>query len=500
MDQSNHRCSLNKFIENYGLPLFFLLIYLIFPTSNSTVDGWGYAEEIKYNYSLFRPHHLLYNAFGYILIKLINLFNFHPDVLSTMKIVNAVTAALILLSLGQIMIKMQVKAKERNCWLFFVGSSFGIWRFAAENEVYLIPIFLSLIGSFFFLTFLKNAKTKHLFFSSFFASLACLFHQIHIFWWLALLIGILLETQKWKNLIVYLSVAAIVPFTYFAVLIFHENKTLTFSNITFFILHDYLVGGAEASIDYRNFLLTPISLFRSFFQVHGNIIIQLKKFPWLYALALLSVILALRSLIMFKEIRLHKSPFKSTFIKALFSAFILHLLFAFFSHGNAEFMVVLLVLVPLITPRILQIPTKVLLPLSLSMFIWNFSFAIFPNYYFNYNNDEELIDYVHEHPEAIFILKDKNIICNRYFYETGVSINDRVFGFPLEKDLDKLCFLQNEGREIYSDIPSKKSPLSRATLLENNNADYLQIIESGSDTIPSFYGDYTIDKITVHCK
>lgn len=60
-------------LKKWGLPFFFLLVYLLFPTNNSTVDGWGYAEEIKYGYNLFRSHHLLYNALGFVLLKALGL-------------------------------------------------------------------------------------------------------------------------------------------------------------------------------------------------------------------------------------------------------------------------------------------------------------------------------------------------------------------------------------------------------------------------------------------
>lgn len=146
-----------------------------------------------------------------------------------------------------------------------------------------------------------------------------------------------------------------------------------------------------------------------------------------------------------------------------------------------------------------KIPSRVLLLFSLSMFIWNFSFAIFPNYRFNYNNDEELLRFVHKHPDAVFILRDKNIICNRYFYDAGFSIGDRIYGFPLDRHMDMLCELQDKGLAIYSDFLSKKSPFSRATLLGGDVTKYFRIIEKGADTISSFYGDFTIDRVEISC-
>jgi len=46
MDNTIIRSRVTKFGEDYGLPLFFLLVYIFFPSNNSDIDGWGYAEEI----------------------------------------------------------------------------------------------------------------------------------------------------------------------------------------------------------------------------------------------------------------------------------------------------------------------------------------------------------------------------------------------------------------------------------------------------------------------
>ncbi|HBX87949.1 MAG TPA: hypothetical protein DEG09_04945 [Marinilabiliaceae bacterium] len=147
---------------------------------------------------------------------------------------------------------------------------------------------------------------------------------MHILWWLALLIGLLLKSREWRKLLVYLAIAAIVPLTYFIVIMFHEKEGLTIVNITSFVLHDYIDGGAIASIDYRNFLLTPVSLFRSFFQIHGNILILLLRFPWLYGLAFMAVALSIWALVLLRKTSFRPKPLKTIFVKVLLLAFSLH--------------------------------------------------------------------------------------------------------------------------------------------------------------------------------
>jgi hypothetical protein len=487
------------FIEKWGVPLFFLLVYLIWPTNNSTVDGWGYADEIKYGYNLFRAHHLLYNAFGYILIQGLSILKINPEILPFLKVLNAIFAFLILVVLGMFLRKLQVAVINKNLWLFFVGSSFGFWRFATENEVYLLPILLSLAASFYFLQFLQEQKRKQLVFSALFASLACLVHQIHIFWWLALLTGLFSKCIQKRYIVSYLTVSLIVPLSYIAVLLFYEKQSLTIINVASFVLHDYHSGSAEASVDYRNFILTPISLFRTFFQVHGNILIFLKTFPWLYGLASIAVILAVASLFEIRKFRWTDEVIKQPFFKIHLLAFALHFLFAFFSHGNAEFMVVLIIFIPLLLSQSFGLSTRFLWLLSMSMFIWNFSLAIFPNNHFDYNNHEEVVRFVQQNPDAVFVLRDKHSIANRYFYETGVSIVDRLYEFPYDINDPELCSLQKKGVIIYSDVFSKTTPMSRAALLNKEGTENLTIIVEGVKTIPSFYGKFTIDRIKVVC-
>lgn len=484
----------------WGLPFFFLLLYVLFPTNNSTIDGWGYAEEIKYGYNLFRPHHLLYNALGYLLVKGMQSVGFYPDVLCSLKFLNALTAFGILLLLRKILCKMNVPLIYQNLWVFFVGSSFGFWRFATENEVYLIPILLSLAASFYFWLFMHKQKRSQLVFSSLFASLACLFHQLHIFWWLALLFGLFFKPKKKRSIAIYLSISLIVPLSYSVVLLFYEQESVTIVNMMTFVLREYYSGSAEATVEFKNFLLTPISLFRTFFQVHGNIVLLLKSAQWLYFFVVTSFVLVIVSFFQLKKIQYSNNATNYTWVKIHLIAFVLHLLFAFFSHGNAEFMVVLIVLVPIIISQIFIVPVRFMASLSLSMFLWNFSLAIFPNYRIDYNNDGALVSFIKEQPSAIYILSDRNTIANRYLYENGVSITPRLYSLPLNKEsCAHLTSLQNEEVPIYTDVLTRKRPMSRSALLENSGNNELILIESAVKTIDSFYGGFNIDRIKIKC-
>lgn len=497
--------SISKFLQKHKVPVFFLFLYLLFPTNNSSIDGWGYAEEIKNGYNLFRAHHLFYNIFGYILISAINFIGFHPDILAFMKITNAITGFFALIMLNSILKNLSFVFKNpdsvqinNNLWLFFVGSSFGFWRFTIENEVYIIPILLSLIATYYFISFLKENNNKYILYTSFFASLAPLFHQIHIFWWIAIFVGIAIHTKKWNNIFSFIAISLIIPTSYFLVILFIENQNLTLNNITNFILSEYISGNADTTLDYRNFLLSPISFIRSFYQVHGNILLFLKHFPALYIFVTASLLLALKSLFYLKKIKVKPNRSNDILLIVTSLAFILHLLFAIFSHGNAEFMVVLIPLLVIIIEQLFTIPRKVLISIALSMFIWNMSLAIIPNNRLNFNNEIEVAKYIKENSNSIYLLNEKNIVENIFYYKYGYSIEDSIFQLSNKLDYQQLASFQNDSLTIYSDAFSKNRPLSRATIINGFEIDNkIKIVEKGNLVIESFYGNYTLDKIKI---
>ncbi len=490
-------------LKEYSVPILFLTIYLLFPTNNSVTDGWGYAEEIKHGYNLFRPHHLFYNVFGYLLINLFKTFGLYPDVLSFMIIINSIIGFLILVILNAILKNLNLLSKnkniflsQKNFWLLFVGSSFGFWRFTTENEVYLIPILLSLISIYYFLKYLKDNKSKNLILVSIFACLAPLFHQLHIFWWISIAIGIAFTYKKKKHLTYFILISLTIPISYFFTIIFVENQSLTFINIKNFIFREYIFGGADTTLDYRNLLLSPISFLRSFYQIHGNIQLLVKAFPWLYILGSISLLLLFWGVFQIKNIKIVYNKNKNIFLLINILSFTLILLFSIFSHGNAEFMVALLPLIPLISIMVFQIPTKAVALIATSMFIWNFSFAIIPNNRLDYNNDKKVVEFIEANPTAVYILTEKNIIANQFYYKNGYSIEDRLFQASENIDYQKLFFLQKDSVTIYSDAFSKTTPLSRATITNKfNKGDKIEIIEKGKTPIESFYGSFTLDKV-----
>src|SRR5262249_42111277 len=70
------------------------LLYLSFPTKNYYWDGISFASAIenstRFSSSLIHPHHLLYNAFGFVLYRLTGVLGFHFRALEVLQFTNCI--------------------------------------------------------------------------------------------------------------------------------------------------------------------------------------------------------------------------------------------------------------------------------------------------------------------------------------------------------------------------------------------------------------------------
>lgn len=469
---------------------FFSILYLFTFNNNSTLDAWGYASAVKYGKDLFNPHHILYNPFFFFLTNFIRQFKPSLDILRIMKFTNGLFAIFSLLTLYTILNLSSLKRKQINMWIFFVGSSFAVLRYGTENETYIIPIYFSLLASFYYYKYIDvKPKINYVFLSGVFASIACLFHQIHIFWLFGIFIGFVL-TKNIKSILLFFSTTLIIPLTYIGILTSISSAKLNPMNLFRFVLNDYVTGSASASIDGMNFILTPISFFRSFFQVHGIILDFIRINPITSSIVIVFVIYFFQKSISHKKLSLKKNNQLHIFNKIHLGIFISQLIFAFISGGNAEFMVMIPFLIPLLIPFYFEVNYKSIRYMSIAMILWNTSFAIIPNHIYDYHNNGKLIEIIKRNPDKIFLLKEKNKIINKYLYQNGESISHRVFDKSEELNL-------HENKRIYTDILTKKMPFSRAVMVEkkeNFEFTFIHHIEQ----VPSFLGNYYIDEIEIN--
>ncbi|MFK7971667.1 MAG: hypothetical protein AB8F95_14975 [Bacteroidia bacterium] len=435
---------------HYIIPVLCVLVYLLFPTANSSVDSWGYAADIKWSTDLFAPHHLLYNAWGWLIHQLIRV-----DTLSLMKALNALVAAGCVATLGSILAKRKVADEMVIGWMLFAGGSFGVMRFATENETYLVPLLISLLAS--RIVLMQGSRIGAIaLMAGFLAAGACLFHQLHVWWWLGLLLFCLF-TKSRKEAFLYALPAILVPLVYAAVLYQKSEQVPSVSAFMSFVLHDFSREGVQVDLGLKSLFLTPVSLFRTFFQVHGSVFLFLKKMPWLWLTAGLTAFCLGKGLLRRWPVTFRKGP-GDAYQKAHGAILIMHLGFAMLSHGNAEFMVMIPFLIPIVNGWSFRFNPKTIIWLAAAFWVWNLSLDIIPRSRVSLYDFDTTVTYLHRHPEAALVPADKHQIANRYFYSYHKTVYHRLYALGDSAVCDW-------NGPLVSDMPDRPLLLSREAFL-----------------------------------
>lgn len=463
--------------KNYTLPIIsaiFFLLYLVFLTNNSSIDSWGYAAYISQGENLFLSHHLFYNAHGFLWVKLIGLA-FSIDTLKLLIVVNALFAAATLYILGKTLQLLRVEAKKVVVWVAFAGGSWAIMRFATENENYIIPIFFSMLGSYFFFRSMKDNRMLMFFYSGLFASIACLFHQVMFFWWLSLLIGIAFN-RKSKPIIWYAAPAIIVPLAYILVLVFYYSQPLSLDALMRFVFRDYYSGAAGVSTGLGGFIFFFISLFRTFFQVHGYIA-NLFHFSLLFYFGgLAAAILLLFSFIKLWKTRWNWVNVKEQVVWVHLLAITLQLLFALLSSGNTEFMVMIPMLLAIVLSQIAENEYRFIGLLATGMLVWNLSFGLIPLRFYELDNTNTLAAKVlaaqKENKPQLYILFNKPRVENEVKYNVGDYPKNIISGIQR----DSLCTITSriddalaKNIPVLTDCINRPHTISRESLVVSND-------------------------------
>lgn len=168
---------------------------LALPTANATGDAWYYAACARWGQELWQPHHLLYNGIGHLWLRLVGATGPAPAgllALTWLQRLNALAGGACLLALARLLKRAGTPAPAIPAWLLLVGSCFGVLRFATENETYILPLLLALLGSLAWARALpaEAARYRWLRLAGLLAAGACLVHQLMVWWWLGLLLGL----------------------------------------------------------------------------------------------------------------------------------------------------------------------------------------------------------------------------------------------------------------------------------------------------------------------
>jgi len=496
---------------------------LLLPTRNSTPDAWYYAACVRHGHELLLPHHLLYNAVGWLWLRLLP---GPTDTLATLKALNTLAFGGCLLVLRDLLRRVGGPAAPVFGWLLIAGSSFGMLRFATENETYILPLLLSLLASRSWWRALREGGSVRWLAAGAWATGAALLHQIHAGWWLALLVGTAVAgggTTRWRNPVLYGLPALVVPVAYAAAL---PSWKLPFTWPVFwrFVFHDLYAGHAGATPSGHSLLLTGINLVRTFGQVHGSTLALLQRWPALGIVGLLSLGLMLLAaskwwrLARAGEVSLGASGAKAStgvaVAKRLFwqthlLVLGLQLACAVWAEGNAEFMVMMPALLALLLAN--QPHLRVALPwVGAALLLWNLTFGLLPAHMLRLTNTAPLLARMQKQPAAWWLLSDPNLVLNQLHYYTGQPLGPaNVLPAPAllvqrpgqspARFRAWLAARRAAGQPVYTDALGGPQLLDRARLTQGGDEAQLQLLTgyhlARTDSFPTSFGPVYLTQI-----
>lgn len=470
---------------------------MLFPNANSSNDSYAYAAYIKCGYGLVEPFHMLYNVTGFLVHRALS-WVIDPDVLLMMKYINSLFAVASLWILFKILEKTGVQSNYTALLVFICAFSFGVCRYATENETYIIPIFFSLAGSWYYLKFTKNFRRINLILAGFLVSFACLFHVIHVFWWMGLGIGVVVQRKEFKTTLLYLLPALIVPLFYLIIVPLSQNCTLSFSCMWSFFSPVLESDVMQYKIGADNLFLGVINFVRTFFQVHGNMYLLIQKNIFYILPACLSLIFFITAFVRLWRKRLFEFKTSNHFVAIHLLIFILQLIFAFYSKGNAEFMVMLPFLLAIAASFYIKPDARFWISILASVFMWNMSYGILLNHFADFNKRAKLISTILNTNNGIFLLEQSKEIQNEIFYKTGIEDIPSVKKLPATQlELDSLLsWAKYSGKNVFTDFYDQKKVIDRYTLTKTGNSDFMKKYNyQKADSFENFYGRNFIYKI-----
>lgn len=457
----------NFSFKPYGwMVLLYFILCAILPTNNSTIDAYCYAADIRFGENLFRPHHLLYNAFCWLIYQPFSFI----DTLQFLKILNAAIATLGLIIVFNILNLILLNLNQAFWMTLLIFSSFGILRFATENEVYMIPFVLSVWGTLYYMKGVFENKKSYYVLAILILTIAVLFHQLMIWWLLITLFFIGLKSRRYSILLAFTSGMLILG-VYSVVLYINGEDYFNIQKLIQFVLNDYYTGEAKNSFGMNYILLTGINLVRSFIQFHGSLFPLVSDHLWLW----IPVVLLWSGLI-FSVFQLFRNLKKSSNVRWFYyfiSLAIIYILFSLYAMGNAEFMIMIPFLIIISLTVRYQLNIQWLQLILGCLIVWNIGFGLIVNNQKDLYHKNWYLTYQNEH--AIFIMQEANLLKNMQYYHTHQEAQT-IYKLPADytEKNQSPAFLDTviinslkQGKTIYTDIRATMSKGTRKGLLSN---------------------------------
>jgi len=423
-----------------------------------------------------------------------------------MKIINSFVGGLCLYLFSIILKGTGRSTGEIFRVVFLAGSSFTVMRYSTENEVYLFTLVFSLGATIFFQDYLNNRSFLKLLISGFLASISKLYHQIGVFWWLGLFIGLIIFRNHWKSKIVFVFTILPVILVYGIVAFQLPEFEKIFTGVFQFALRDFLSPGFDKIPGWENFFFTPVNFIRSFIQIHGYIFQMIGEnilwiIPGLVSIFLLRVIFIKKRFLIREEEIINRQFFNTHLIILVFS-----FAFAFIAEGNAEFMVMVPFLGFLLLFSKVKIRDRSMILIGIALLVWNISYGLIPRNNFEFTHNTMLESWIKENLDATFVLKSDQQVVSRLYYQSGVEFYPRIIKSPslliqqgmnitdLYNKLDTLLVRENQ---IYTDCVNYPGILLRQRIIDTGKDDcFIAEYEYELvDSVETIFGTFFLHRI-----
>src|SRR5436305_4313848 len=176
-----------------------LALYLLLPTKNYFWDGVDFAQHIedatKLDASLIHPNHLFYNAFGYLVYRTTHAFGMSLRAIEALQITNSILSVL-----AAYFFFLILKRTLRSNYLSYTltllfALSATWWKFSTDADSYIPSVFF-IVLSFYFV--LPDRKPRPIV-VAILHSASMMFHQMAVFFFPVLVVGIYLQTREFQR-------------------------------------------------------------------------------------------------------------------------------------------------------------------------------------------------------------------------------------------------------------------------------------------------------------
>lgn len=454
-----------------GISLLVLVAYLGFPNQNYGLDSAWYASEARYAEDLFHPHHLLYNAFGYLLNGLVA--RVHPvDTIALLAFANGLFSAGLILCLYLTIRRLVGSAWLAGSFALLCGFSSGIWQMATTVEVYPLTLLCEVAA---LLVLTRPLATVSTVVVGVLCGTGMLFHQTGVFFAPVMALLIVWTTGSRRRALAALVVAFLVVAIPYVVVAYGKGvrtpAQLAHWLVSYTDSPQYRAGHWGGGLSSRKFILAPFGLVVALFSpvlaeaFRGGGPLRLSPFEVAATLPIL-VFIAVAVGTLWVTLRGQRSrlkdatdtPQRRAWRRAMLVWLLLHGAFTlWWEPGNAEFWLMLFPALAILLAlsgraRLSELPSAPLwlAILVVTMLLGNFASRIFPNSLRSRNAALQVMTALDRHGprrSAVVIFGTQNELATytKYFWgpqraATTNSLSFTSFASPAERPQALLAY------------------------------------------------------------